>query len=183
MFRLNNDACSALRWATPPLTEGKMSPPLHSDHYRWDDLLSCTSCSSFCRLWPIWAGLLLVLPRESSHAKSCYHIQKHYPHQSAFRLAWQQATDDMPLWTKHDTRAEFSCQTLMPPACFCWLCWDCLTMSCCSTWGVFSTLQTGLCWLPLAWNTFDEPVYFCLCEDTCAITTADWGRFLFCFVF
>lgn len=106
-----------------------------------------------------WAGLYFVLPRESSHAKSCYHILKHYPHQSAFRIAWQQATDDMPLWTKHDIRAEFSCQTPMPPACLCWLCWDCLTMSCYSTRGVFSTLQTGLCSLPLAWSTFDEPVY------------------------
>lgn len=33
--------------------------------------------------------------------------------------------------TRHSGRV--SCQTLILTACFCWLCWDCLTMSCCSS--------------------------------------------------
>lgn len=78
----------------------------------------------------------------------------------------------MPLWTKPN--AQVSCQTLMLTACFSWLCWDCLTMSCCSSRGVFSRLQTGLCPLLLAaWNTFDELVHIVLCEDISTAVTAD----------
>lgn len=48
----------------------------------------------------------------------------------------------------------------------------------------FSTLQTGLCSLPLAWNTFDERAYICLCEEMCTIITADCGQFfLVCLFF
>lgn len=76
--------------------------------------------------------------------------------------------------TRHSGRV--SCQTLILTACFCWLCWDCLTMSCCSSQGAFSSLQTGLCSLRL-----DELVHIVLCEDMCTITTADSGLLLFFF--
>ncbi len=90
----------------------------------------------------------------------------------------QQMTCDPVNKTQHLCRV--SCQTLMRTACLSGLCRDRLTASWSSSQGVFSSVQTGLCSLQLARDTFDELVdtktttkHGVIWEVLCTITTAD----------